>query len=880
LTIPSPNGRGARLPAALLVVVGLFLVLLAWLAVRLELRVAVEADGDAPIVATLRLGEGRPQQLARAPTLAEGDLEVTHLAGPRVRLRVDTRHHGRVRGEDLRIEAGGWDEDDQERLVSHGPGSRFTWRGVTSGLFLELARGPRAGSIAIRWDGHEQRIDLAQPKPARQVITLRSPRRILFVRIPPWTSRLRVDAAPIRGPAVLTLGFGNETFLERVSAPGAAALDVRLGRRERLHVIGRITAHAAGVAARTALLLAAYFLAGLPVVGAALGRLTPLERLWVPVAVGFTTLGVLTTSLAYVLPVRAAFPLVVAALVVAGGLGLRGHIGVVRELLRAAVTRQAGWRFPALTAVLSAAVMFFPALLEDGWYLGHSYIDVWYYTNLPQQFLHAPMTQVAPTATTLRYAELVSLAVSSIVLGSDTRSLFAVQALALWATVPFLTAALLGRLGVGGVPARVTTVLAAFSAAWFSVFTQGYFAHYVFTFTLLWALHLTIICLEEMPRTTTRERWALRTATAGAYAFNVAAYPFQFLLPLGWALLVGLRHRAPGHRDRMRELAAVGVLALLLVNVNLSVVVMYPTISRNFGHWKLVNAIGRNLVFPYYASPEMLLVTYGVRDQVLNSDRSAPILRQVLNRAASRRRGVLDVVGHVYRGAAWPVAIAALALTVAGLVAAFARGAGDARLLTGMTVATFVGYLVVSAWTAQTYAFGKVGLTLGVLVLPMLGLALGSLWTGRRAATTRPLLAAFALAFLGLNLVSSGFESADAYLSRKSNLVYHLRTHIPVIDVELKRLATFFAEEHRRLGRPIRIVTECQLADWRGSDHDVVLRRRIDHLAVLHGEGLAPPADAPMYRVVFPEPGCGVGATSAEPVLATRLYRVYADGVR
>jgi hypothetical protein len=197
-----------------------------------------------------------------------------------------------------------------------------------------------------------------------------------------------------------------------------------------------------------------------------------------------------------------------------------------------------------------------------------------------------------------------------------------------------------------------------------------------------------------------------------------------------------------------------------------------------------------------------------------------------------------------------------------------------------MTLATFVGYLVVFAWTAQTYAFGKVGLTLGVLVLPVLGVALGSLWTGWRARLTQPLLAAFALAFLGLNLVSSGFESADAYLSRTSNLVYHLRTHIPVIDVELKRLAAFFAEEHRRLRRPIRIVTEFQLADWRGSDHDVVLRRRIDHLAVLHGEGLAPPTDAPTYRVVFPEPGCGIGATSAEPVLATRLYRVYADGVR
>ena len=880
MTISSPNGRGAWLPAALLVVAVVYLAVLAWLAVRLELRVAVEVDGDAHIAATMRLGEGRPQQLARAPTLAEGDLEVTHLAGPMVRLRLRTPHAGRVRREDLRIGAAGWDEGDEEHLVSRTPGSRFTWRGVTSGLDVELARGPRAGSVAIRWNGRERRIDLAQRKPTHQVIALRSPRRVLFARIPPWTSHLRVSAAPIRGPAVLTLGFGNETLLERVSAPGAAEFDVQLGSRERLRVVGRMAGHAADLAARTALLLSAYFLAGLAVVGAALGRLTPLERLWVPVAVGFTTLGVLTTSLAYVLPVRTAFPLVVAALVVAGALGLRGRVAEVRGLLRAAVTRQAGWRFHALTAVLSAAVMFFPALLEDGWYLGHSYIDVWYYTNLPQQFLHAPMTGVASTATTLRYAELVSLAVSSIILGSDTRSVFAVQALALWATVPFLTAALLRRLGVGGVSARVTTVLAAFSAAWFAVFTQGYFAHYVFTFTLLWALHLTIVCLAEMPRAATRERWALRTATAGAYAFNVAAYPFQFLLPLGWALLVGLRRRAPGHRDRVRDLAAVGVLAVLLVNVNLSVVVMYPTISRNFGHWKLVNEIARNVVFTYYASPEMLLVTYGVRDQVLNSDRSAPILRQVLNRAASRRGGALDVVGDVYRGAAWPVAIAALALTVGGLGAALARKAGDARLLMGMTLATFVGYLAVFAWTAQTYAFGKVGLTLGVLVLPVLGLALGSLWTGRRRAVTRPLLGAFALAFLALNLASSGFESADAYLSRTSNLVYHLRTHLTVIDVELKRLAAFFAAEHRRLGRPIRIVTECQLADWRGSDHDVVLRRRIDHLAVLHGEGLVPPADAPTYRVVFPEPGCGDGAASAEPRLSTSLYRVYADGVR
>jgi hypothetical protein len=117
-------------------------------------------------------------------------------------------------------------------------------------------------------------------------------------------------------------------------------------------------------------------------------------------------------------------------------------------------------------------------------------------------------------------------------------------------------------------------------------------------------------------------------------------------------------------------------------------------------------------------------------------------------------------------------------------------------------------------------------------------------------------------------------------VSRKSNLAYHLRTHLTVIDVELKRLAAFLAAEHRRLGRPLRIVTECELADWRGSDNDVVLRRRIDHLAVLHGEGLVPPVDAPTYRIVLPEPGCGEDSAASAPRLSTPLYRVYADGIR
>src|SRR4029077_8275824 len=94
---------------------------------------------------------------------------------------------------------------------------------------------------------------------------------------------------------------------------------------------------ALGLAAGAAVLLVVYFLAGLAVVGAGLGRLAPLERLWAPVGVGFMAPGVVPVSLGDVLPVTVGLPIVVAGLAVAAILGLRGRLPALRAHLREAV---------------------------------------------------------------------------------------------------------------------------------------------------------------------------------------------------------------------------------------------------------------------------------------------------------------------------------------------------------------------------------------------------------------------------------------------------------------------------------------------------------------------------------------------------------------
>ncbi|WNG35314.1 hypothetical protein F0U61_17805 [Archangium violaceum] len=866
-------------PRALLGLAAVYLVFLAWFALRLQVRATVEAVGGAEPTLSLSVGEGRvPVPLQRASGVGENRLVLTHLppasgASAEVRLWVGpTVHGGVIPHTDVRGDGDFAWSDQVGAFVSRQPGSRLQWQGVTSGLQLRVQG---TGTLKVEWNGTEQLVPLDPAAATPALLTLPASRRLFLAQLPLWTRQLSFQGEQWGSPLHVALVFGNEVLLEREAAPDQGALTVKLSAGEQLSALGQFVGHTVWLYASCALLLLVYFLCGLATCARLLPRLAPHERWVVTPGVGFSLLALLTTSLSYLAPLRVGLPIAAGVILLALWAQRAWLLPALRALRESVTADRSDNAFLLATGLLSSAILFFPALVEGDWYLGHAYTDVFYYTNFAEKFLWTPMLKVAPHEEMSRYSEIVSLAVSAVLLRSDARSVYAVQGVVFWLLLPGMSWVLLRRMvapvsSSGLTAARVGVVLTSFSAGIFFLFSQCYLAHYIFAFSLFWGVLLTMACLSDSASLAKAERWSLWIVTGIVYAFNVSIYPFQFLLPVAWAVVAVMARSAEVRRERIRELVFVGLVALVFLNVNASVILMFPAVRRFYGNFEMLNNIGKYIVFPFYKSPDFLVIAYGLRDFVLYSNTLSVWAREILG-VDEGWTARLESIKQAYWTSGYVLTPFAGLLSGAGILACVRRSRKDLLFL----LVTFVGfgaYLAYLAVKGETYAYGKLVMTLSAVVLLPLGLGITLAWESRFWRFTRPALFAFAVGFLVLNLASSSVESADSFVNRKSEELHKMRTHLPAIDIELKQLVRFMESEHERLGQPIGLSMQCRFQDFIQTDRDKVLMSRIDHLGWVLG-GSAKQQGVPLYIVAFNEVGCGF---SEPPALKNPLFRVLA----
>jgi hypothetical protein len=850
--------------------------ILLWLSARLQLRVTLE--GTLPLASGAQLWvDGAPTFLRENPAPSENTLALTLLGrggealkGAVVLTGVQTDRGGIIPLSHLQG-TGDWAFSAQEpQWSARTPGSRLTWAGFTSGLQLLMHTGPETGEVEVEWNGVRQTVSLVQTEAGEHTIYLPARRAVLYAQLPVLAQQVRM-----RVPAAgrLQLVFGNETLLDRM-LPAHETVDLSLGSAERARMLRQMAGHVTAFFARALCLLLLFLVVGLAVAGGVLEALSGAERLWVPIATGFSLLMVLTTSLSYALPVRLALP---AALAAIAAVGLWLQAGRMRQLGRLLVTawRDASTGAGGLAAIggLSVLAFFFPVIFEGDWYLGQAYTDVtFYYVNLAQRFISERPLTVAPHEEMSRWSDIISLAAGAWVLGSDTRTVFAAFGGAFWLTVPFLADALLKRLGLAAAPARIGAVLLAFSANWFSLLSQGYLAQYLFVFALAWSAGMTLLCLQVSPRLDRAGQWALWTATAATYAFSISVYPFQFVLPVAWALTLLLCRRQEGARHTARELLTVGTLTLLLTNVSFSIILFFPKIKAFYGNFELLHALARNRLFPFYDSFSFATIALGLRDFVLNSAQLPMLIREALGLDDAQWGASLSWLQRRFRSLGrlwtWPAA----ALVLLGWAVCVLRRRRE-HVFLAVAMGTLVALMGFHAARGETYAFAKLVLTVGVFALLLMFLGLGRLWELSLGRGPRVLLGVFAAGFLVLNIVSGVLENGAYLLNRQSALLLNLRTHVSAIDTPIKDLAALVENEHAMTARPIRVEQVGMYLDRLLTDDDRVVSWRIEHLAQVYGGGSAP-GPGPAFRVVFNSVGEQAPAGS-RLVQSNDIFRVY-----
>ncbi len=863
--------RPPWLVRVLLVIAAAYWAFLVWFGVRLQVRVEVDDPTGTEPAGTLFIGRAeKPMVLIPASGIGRHRLEIHHRGGGEARvLDVRTVHNGLIPLSEL-ARTGDWALGDAGKSLSADEaGSVASLEAYTSDLLVTFAVGPAAGRVTLVWNGVARELDLRQNDAGVRQVRLPSTRRLLLGQVSPWISVLRAEVQKAQGPVALSVVFGNERLASGVGGANGH-VHVPIPPSVRWAVVKQFVAHGAALFLRCGALWIVFSLAGLVLLGRVLGRLEPLERIAFPPIVGFSLVVVLTTSTGYVMPLKYGLPLSSALVVAIGVALLRGRVRSIAALMAEAMRSGAHWRVEMAAALLGASILFFPVFLEGEWYLGHNFVDVYHYTNFGQAFLHRPYFDVAAHAWFSRFSDCVSLSVGALLLGSDTRAVFSLVGFWVWLTVPFAASALLHRLGAGRGAAKIGAVLLGLSASIFSLFTQSYWAHYLFMGALAWSAALAAWYSQLAPDAPRSEHWTAAAAVGAAFAFAISDYSFHFVIPLGWAAAALLSREV---RPRpIRELLMVGGATALLVNVNVSVILFFGEMRRYYGDFKQVDAIARWVVFPFADSPEFAAIAYGLRDFVRNSQVIHDILADVLALDASRWADRIDRLRDVYFSVGFGLTAVAAVLTLIGLARCFARPP-QARLLVGCTALLFFVYFGYLVAANELYGRSKLVMTMSGTLLPLMALGLGWLWEAPRArAFSRALVAAFSIAFVAVNLVTATLESADSFLNRKSELLYRIRSHLTVVDLELKELADMLGE----VSSPHDVAPTCRLLDRLGSDGDRVLVARLDHLGLVGADGRSV-GRAGTYEVRFKDAACSWSGPDDHPAIyETPIFRVFA----
>jgi hypothetical protein len=650
------------------------------------------------------------------------------------------------------------------------PGSILVWSGYAPDVELEFVTSPGGGGVNIMADGVAlDPITLDGPEGTKRVHAMTRSRlatRMIDVSDLPATVELPSDAQPTSltivsdGHTVYTAALPAE--LRAISVPSVP------------HVSSLTYASRAAVlVARASFVNGLFVTLGIPLCLSLFAQRSIHIAVAVSWAAGMSLVILLTTSLTYVVPGLHAMLL---ALIVISGAGIAvittNKAAAWRALLALTSAR---WLLVLLAAGLSGALFAFaPAITEDGWFLGQSLTDSMDYIAWSETLVHSSLkdARIAPW----RIADLTTLFTISTLTGVDTREGYAIAAFTLFAMLPLLVHAILESLNTNTATAACGACLATFLSIFPQLFNFSYFAQYVNAFVLHAGILSACILLNACRFRSPTDWWTTQGALAAPLALGVAMYPYQAIPPLvvlAWLFVAWLRHRT---RSGAALLATQLTLAAVLSNRSLAIGIdFFQSKISTFG---FLDALARNIVFPYHATFKFVTIVAGCRDISMVHTYWPSLV--VLTGDAPWWMPM-----YAYTPAMVAVVVAELCAIVAGLYALATSRTAPAFYVVvvyGMfalaTLALFV--------TNHTYSYGKYMLACGTLAA--VPVAAGITFLVGRIGVSFWWPAAGLAALMFFNMGTTVLDQSLTTISRASPFLFNKHTHLAAIDVSVRDL--------------------------------------------------------------------------------------------
>ncbi len=801
----------------LALVLALDLLALGWQGALQQLRLVVETRGPG----TLELDDGVRRTLAVDPAPEPLRLTILNATAQGATSLIEvpaltTAHRARLFDASTYTATPGFSvEGLREGGVwrSSTSGASLSWQGRVSGLFTRVPCGRDRGVVCIEGTGLERACHDLSSCSGDISVDVISPRRLHTALIPLWRSGLTLSADQPLQIERLELRFGHHVVLERPGMTLEAAERIELPALVRLGALGAFIGNGALLLLQVLLLVVVSIVLGATVVTPFVDRLGLLEALLLSFFAGQGLMSNLTTSLFWFVPTTVGSPVVAGVLAVISVFQLaRGGARRWRAVItNVSADERARLLTVSLFATVTTLLVAAPALTFPGWFVGHGYTDSMDYPTWASLAQEAPLDRGLAA---IRFQDFVRVSVTAQTLGVDTVGALGPQLTVLWWVLPFLGLALLRRFGVSDEGALIGAALAGHGLCFWEIATQCYLPQYEVAHFAVAGLWAAAWLLGEQ-----RERsWQPELAVACVFAASVGLYPYQAFSVMGFGVAVVAAAAWRRQSALLLMVGRVGLFTALVTNLNLEVVFDFGQGSMQ--HRAALNAIGRGVVFPWYASPEARAILAGTDDFVRTSALREPIYAEVF--------GGLPKTGR--RFAALEAFIGRLAPAFTWVMLGVAAGAlwlmGRRRDVTAFVALATLGVPLIMTFglmrSDDVYFWVKSLMTFSALmVVPFVG-AVGSL-AASSGRGPRWLGVTVAVGFVALSLRTSWFDTLAYLISRESPALAATRTHLPVHTEALSRLQAWVQTQpaHRR------VVFVGTLHDRYWTDGDIITYNRL-----------------------------------------------------
>jgi hypothetical protein len=502
------------------------------------------------------------------------------------------------------------------------------------------------------------------------------------------------------------------------------------------------------------------------------------EHIFSSVAMGFCLLTLVTTLLTF-LGLTLSYSVAVA-------IGLCGTASAVRFAFSPAATLPGGvqdWQTTTMLFVIGAVCgggTLSVEWLSDGWYLGESFTDTYWYINMADILTQDSTSQFLPGLWSFqRLADIAAVGISSLLSFGSPLTRYAEFAFFLEVMLPFCVFVIASRLQLDRNTCLVCCLASTVSSSYTILFQEGYIAQLLFAHFFLWSIAFSVMAFDSAAFGDKDDSTRLAVPLGVVYAACLSVYPYQFVTPLAVGLACPWFTRLK-RRRYIKMLMTAALCTLLCWNAGITLVYNF---RQNAEMLDTLDGLARNIIFPFYREFEFVEMCVGSKS-FYHADKWLPAL------SAARDKEFVDSLLGCPR--LWSIASLLLTLCVVSCAAAgLAMNvfAGTlARRVFGVACLLAVLLLVPLYAIGRTYPFCKQALTLATLI-PVMAI-IGASQLRYLPARKRIIFAAV----LGIGLIAMNVRtqliSIAAYCGRcDQEVTVPMRSHRAVVNTDLVLLS-------------------------------------------------------------------------------------------